>query len=109
VLQDEGNPRALAYQLVALERLVTVMPKGELAVGRTPAEKLVLKTLTGVRLAELDTLVQPDPQTQRRVSLEKVLEALESDLAAISNALTAQYFRHEEQPHSLLRRIGVVK
>ena len=109
VLQDEGNPRALAYQLVALERLVTVMPKGELAVGRTPAEKLVLKTLTGVRLAELDTLVQPDPQTQRRLSLEKVLEALESDLAAISNALTAQYFRHEEQPHSLLRRIGVVK
>jgi len=109
VVQDEGNPRALAYQLVALERLVAEMPKGELAVGRTPAQKLVLKTLTRVRLAELDTLVQPDPQTQRRVILEQALEELESDLAAISNALTAQFFRHEEQPHSLLRRIGVVK
>ncbi|WP_295444276.1 circularly permuted type 2 ATP-grasp protein [uncultured Thiodictyon sp.] len=109
VLQDEGNPRALAYQLVALERLVAEMPKGELAMGRSPTQKLVLKTLTRVRLAELDTLVQPDPQSHRRLVLEQVLEELESDLAAISNALTAQYFRHEEQPHSLLRRIGVVK
>jgi hypothetical protein len=24
--------------------------------------------------------------------------------AALSDAITAQYFRHEEQPHSLLRR-----
>ncbi|WP_295383968.1 circularly permuted type 2 ATP-grasp protein [uncultured Thiodictyon sp.] len=109
VLQDEGNPRALAYQLVALERLVTEMPKGELAVGRSLTQKLVLKTLTRVRLAELDTLVQPDPQSHRRLVLEQFLEELEADLAAISDALTAQYFRHEEQPHSLLRRIGVVK
>ncbi|MBV5272756.1 MAG: circularly permuted type 2 ATP-grasp protein [Lamprocystis purpurea] len=109
VLQDEGNPRALAYQLIALEKLVTEMPKGELAVGRTPAQKLVMKCLTGVRLAEIDTLAQADPHTHRRIILERVLKDLESDLAAISDALTGQYFRHEEQPHSLLRRVGVVK
>jgi uncharacterized circularly permuted ATP-grasp superfamily protein/uncharacterized alpha-E superfamily protein len=109
VLQDESNPRALAYQLTALEQLVADMPKGELAIGRTPAEKLVLKCLTQVRLAELATLVQPDPETQRRATLEQVLKELESDLAAISNTLTAQYFRHEEQPHSLLRQIRGMK
>ncbi|HYN79554.1 MAG TPA: circularly permuted type 2 ATP-grasp protein, partial [Lamprocystis sp. (in: g-proteobacteria)] len=109
VLQDEGNPRALAYQLLALERLVIEMPKGELAMGRTPAEKLVLKCLTQVRLTEIDTLVHPDPQTHRRVALERMLKDLETDLAAISDALTGQYFRHEEQPHSLLRRVGVIK
>jgi hypothetical protein len=35
-----------------------------------------------------------------------MMRSLEKQLAAISDALTAQYFRHEEQPHSLLRRIG---
>ena len=105
VLQDEANPRALAYQLAALERLIAGMPKGDQALGRTPSEKLILKSLTRVRLAELDALVQPDPATRRRITLEGVLKALEADLAAISNALTAQYFRHEEQPQSLLRQI----
>jgi uncharacterized circularly permuted ATP-grasp superfamily protein/uncharacterized alpha-E superfamily protein len=108
VFQDEGNPRALAYQLVKLEGLVSEMPRGDLALGRTPAEKLVLKSLTAVRLAEIDALAQPDPKTHRRVALERMLNGLELELAAISDALTGQYFRHEEQPHSLLRRLGTV-
>ncbi len=106
VFQDEGNPRALAYQLVKLEGLVSEMPKRDLTLGRTPAEKLVLKSLTSVRLAEIDTLAQSDPKTHRRVALKRMLTELELELAAISDALTGQYFRHEEQPHSLLRRLG---
>ncbi|MBS1202328.1 MAG: hypothetical protein H6R22_837, partial [Chromatiaceae bacterium] len=106
VFQDEGNPRALAYQLTQLERLVSEMPKGDLAVGRSAAEKLVMKGLTDIRLAEIDALAQADRKAQRRLALEEMLRAQESQLAAVSDALTAQYFRHEEQPHSLLRRIG---
>jgi uncharacterized circularly permuted ATP-grasp superfamily protein/uncharacterized alpha-E superfamily protein len=106
VLQDEGNPRALAYQLAMLERLVVELPRGDLAVGRTAAEKLVLKSLTGIRLTEIDHLIQPHKQGTRRVVLAKMLGDLSSELAAISDAITAQYFRHEEQPHSLLRRTG---
>jgi len=104
VFQDEGNPRALAYQLVMLEHLVSELPRGELTVGRAPVEKLVLKGLTGIRLAEIDTLVQSDKAGTRRTTLATVLGELDQQLAAISDAITAQYFRHEEQPHSLLRR-----
>jgi hypothetical protein len=39
-----------------------------------------------------------------RERLRSTLEALGQGLAALSDALTAQYFRHEEQPHSLLHR-----
>ncbi len=106
VLQDEGNPRALAYQLAMLERLIGELPRGDLASGRTAAEKLVLKSLTGIRLVEIDQLIQTPPTPLRRVVLAKTLSDLSSDLAAISDAITAQYFRHEEQPHSLLRRTG---
>ncbi|NCA68967.1 MAG: hypothetical protein EOM91_02475 [Sphingobacteriia bacterium] len=104
VLQDEGNPRALAYQLVKLEQLVGELPRGELAIGRSPVEKLVLKTLTDVRLAELDILIQPDKTGTRRVALATMLGELDRHCAEISDAITAQYFRHEEQPHSLLSR-----
>ncbi|MBK1643130.1 hypothetical protein CKO25_00360 [Thiocapsa imhoffii] len=104
VYQDEGNPRALAYQLVQLERLVSELPRGDLSMGRTTVEKLVLKALTGIRLAEIDTLVQPDKTGKRRAELAAILAGLDQQSAAISDAITAQYFRHEEQPHSLLRR-----
>lgn len=108
VFQDEGNPRALAYQLAKLECLIAEMPKRDMALGRTTVEKLVLKSLTAVRLAEIDVLAHADPKTQRRIALEQMLTELELELAAISDALTGQYFRHEEQPHSLLRRVGAV-
>jgi uncharacterized alpha-E superfamily protein len=104
VFQDEGNPRALAYQLMQLERLVSELPRGDLAVGRTAVEKQVLKSLTGIRLAEIDTLVQPDKAGIRRAALAAMLAESDRQSAALSDAITAQYFRHEEQPHSLLRR-----
>jgi uncharacterized circularly permuted ATP-grasp superfamily protein/uncharacterized alpha-E superfamily protein len=104
VFQDETNPRALAYQLLSLERLVAEMPRGDLAGSRTPVQRLALKLLTGVRLAEIDQLVQAEADGKMRERLRSTLEALGQGLAALSDALTAQYFRHEEQPHSLLHR-----
>jgi uncharacterized alpha-E superfamily protein len=102
VYQDESNPRALAYQLRKLERLVEEMPRTELHSGRTQAQKRVLKALTNVRLAEIDRLVQTVTVDKRRSGLDGVLASATDDLAAISDALTALYFRHEEQPHNLL-------
>jgi uncharacterized circularly permuted ATP-grasp superfamily protein/uncharacterized alpha-E superfamily protein len=104
VFQDETNPRALAYQLVCLEPLVGEMPRMEFAEGRTRAEKLVLKFLTEVRLAEINELLGVDEESDRREALHHMLETMKEGLAAISDALTAQYFAHEEQPHSLLSR-----
>ena len=105
VFQDEANPRSLAYQLVALEPLVGQMPRMELVAGRTPAEKLVLKCLTDVRLVEVNELLAVAGKDSRRQALDLVLERIGAGLAAISDALTAQYFAHEEQPHSLLGRL----
>lgn len=106
VLQDERNPRALAHQLMQLERLVAELPRGDLIIGRTATEKLVLKALTSIRLAEIDTLVQPDKAGTRRATLATMLGELGRLCATVSDAITAQYFRHEEQPHSLLHRFS---
>lgn len=106
VFTDEANPRSLAYQLATLEPLVRGMPRMELMAGRTRAEKLVLKALTAVRLSEMDQLLVVGDSGTRRDGLQASLDSVGSDLAAISNALTAQYFAHEEQPHTLLSRAG---
>jgi len=104
VFTDETNPRSLAYQLVNLEPLVHAMPRMDLSVGRTQAEKLVLKLLTTIRLCEMDRLLTLDETGTERSGLKALLEEVCNDLAAISNALTARYFAHEEQPHTLLSR-----
>jgi hypothetical protein len=64
----------------------------------------MLRALTGIRLAEIDRLIQPNAEGDQREALDKELETVCDDLAAVSDALTAQYFRHEEQPHNLLSR-----
>lgn len=102
VCQDEHNPRSLAYQLVALDALVDAMPREASIHDRSPAKKRVLKMLTRVRLAEIDGLIRPDDHGEGRPELGQLLGELGDDLAALSDALTAQYFRHEEQPHSLV-------
>jgi uncharacterized circularly permuted ATP-grasp superfamily protein/uncharacterized alpha-E superfamily protein len=102
VFQDEGNPRSLGYQIARIQRLVDEMPRDSMAPVRTPAQKQVLRLLTELRLAELDQLAQIGPGGGERDALAAMLTATEDGMAALSDALTAQYFRHEEQPHNLI-------
>jgi len=102
VFQDELNPRSLAYQIVQLERLIDDMPRDAMAPTRSGAEKGVLRLLTELRLAEIDQLAQVDMDNRERVALADILTSMEAGMAALSDALTAQYFRHEEQPHHMI-------
>lgn len=106
VFQDETNPRSLAYQLAQLQRLVNEMPTTQSQPARSPAQKIMLRLMTDLRLAEIDQLAQTtnaaDGSGARREALDQHLSTVEEGLADLSDALTAQYFRHEEQPHNLI-------
>ncbi|WPL16802.1 hypothetical protein Thiowin_01776 [Thiorhodovibrio winogradskyi] len=106
VFQDETNPRSLAYQLVQLQQLVDDMPRTQNQPLRSQAQKIMLRLVTDLRLAELDQLSQAAPAVDdapaRREALNRLLTSIETGLGGLSNALTAQYFRHEEQPHYLI-------
>jgi uncharacterized circularly permuted ATP-grasp superfamily protein/uncharacterized alpha-E superfamily protein len=102
VVQDEATPRSLAYQIVQLAELVDDMPRDPLGPARTAAQKGALRLLTELRLAELDRLAQPDADGTRRAELQRFLLDQEQGMAELSDALTAQYFRHEEHPHHML-------
>ncbi|MBK1705791.1 circularly permuted type 2 ATP-grasp protein [Halochromatium glycolicum] len=102
VLQDEANPRSVAYQVARLATLVDEMPRDSLSGRRTPAQRTLLRLLTELRLAELDHLARPSEGSTLRDALDGLLANVGSSISALSNAITAQYFRHEEQPHHLI-------
>ncbi|MGB5737160.1 MAG: alpha-E domain-containing protein, partial [Thiohalocapsa sp.] len=102
VFQDELNPRSLAYQIVQMERLIDDMPRDAMAPTRSGAQKGVLWLLTELRLAEIDQLAQLNADSRERAALAEMLNSMETGMASLSDALTAQYFRHEEQPHHMI-------
>lgn len=93
LLADETNPRSLGFQLVALAESIDRLPRDPALPGRSAEQRLVLATLTEVRLAELDDLARAD-ETGRRPRLERLLNRLESDLPVLSDIIAASYFSH---------------
>jgi len=102
VIYDENNPRSLAFQLSRLEQHIASLPQQNESGSRTELERLTLETATLIRLADVNRLAAPNEETQRRETLENFLGVLNSRLPALSDALTATYFRTAETPHQLV-------
>jgi uncharacterized circularly permuted ATP-grasp superfamily protein/uncharacterized alpha-E superfamily protein len=103
VVYDEANPRSLAYQLSRLEEHVTDLPQQHESGSRSELERLALETATLVRLADVNRLAMPSETIARRETLEHFLGVLNERLPALSDALTATYFRAAETPHQLVQ------
>ena len=101
VICDENNPRSLAYQLTQLEEHTSRLPQRNESGSRTELERLALETATLVRLADVSRLAMANEKSNRRETLENFLEVLSARLPAMSDALTATYFRTGELPHQL--------
>jgi uncharacterized circularly permuted ATP-grasp superfamily protein/uncharacterized alpha-E superfamily protein len=104
VIYDENNPRSLAYQLTALEQHISQLPQHQNDTGsRSELERLGLETATLVRLADVHRLAQINDESNRRETLETFLNVLTTRLPALSDVLTATYFRVAETPHQLVK------
>ena len=103
VIYDETNPRSLAYQLSRLEEHVASLPQQHESGSRTELERLALETATLVRLADVNRLALADEKSNKRETLENFLNVLVTRLPALSDALTATYFRATETPHQLVQ------
>lgn len=98
---DENNPRSLAFQAGQLQEYVARLPQAEALPQRlTLPQRLALETATALRLASRDGLLAVDPAGERP-QLAQLLERLTQRMRALSDALTAAYFRHQDTPHPL--------
>lgn len=103
VLYSERNPRSVAYQLSRIEEHIADLPHKESLESRSELERLSLETATMVRLADVNRLAKAGKESMRREVLDPFLAALTQRLPALSDALTATYFRAKETPHQLVQ------
>ncbi|MBF0308052.1 MAG: circularly permuted type 2 ATP-grasp protein [Magnetococcales bacterium] len=94
ILADETNPRAIAFQLEALERHITKLPRRvSVPTYRTPEGRIILEALNAVRLANTD-LLSLVTDAGGRPNLEQLLSRLHDLLPLLSVELSNGYFQH---------------
>ncbi len=93
LLADETNPRSLAFQLAALTDDVENLPRDASRPGRSPEQRLMLATLTRLRLADCESLAQADESGQRP-QVAELLGRLAAELPTLSEAITRGYLIH---------------
>lgn len=94
LLADETNPRSLVFQFAALADDVEFLPRDKsVQPRRSPEQRLMLSSLTDLRLADAEQLALPDESGQRTL-LQELLDRLSANLPALSDALTQAYLSH---------------
>ena len=99
LLLDETNPRSIVFQLAALQTHVDSLPQADDGAGRTPEQRLILATLTDLRLADIATLCAVG-EDGRRAALEALIDSVLSGLPQVSEHIARAYFSHAEAVHS---------
>jgi uncharacterized circularly permuted ATP-grasp superfamily protein/uncharacterized alpha-E superfamily protein len=99
LLLDETNPRGIAFQLRELDEHFALLPSE--GPHRSPGQRLILRLLTGVRLAEVEDLCKGD-ETGRLSRLDQLLTELMEGLPQLSDVIGRSYFAHAETPVATL-------
>ncbi len=93
LLADETNPRSLLFQLAALTDDVEHLPRDGHLPGRSPEQRLMLTSMTALRVVDMAQLCRVDEQG-RRPELDALLSRLAATLPALSDAITQTYLSH---------------
>ncbi len=100
LLADESNPRSLAFQLVSLMDDVASLPRDATLPGRTPEDRIMLSSLTMLRLSDIEALTAANGEG-RRTELHELLAHLEQSLWSLSDAITQHYLIHLQRSRHL--------
>jgi uncharacterized alpha-E superfamily protein len=94
LLLDETNPRSLAFQLVEIDQHFAHLPNE--GPHRSAEQRLVLRLLTELRLADVGVLV-PSSRADGG-ALEGMLRRTATALPELSEIIARDHFAHAETP-----------
>jgi uncharacterized alpha-E superfamily protein len=103
VLADERNPRSVAFQVTRIDEHINGLPGLQPGGLRNDLQRLSLEIATMLRLADVRRLAEISTESGEREALAALLVTLEQRLPALSDMMTAMFFRSAETPHQLLR------
>ncbi|MEZ5354356.1 MAG: circularly permuted type 2 ATP-grasp protein [Bryobacteraceae bacterium] len=102
LLNDEANPRSIAFQLETLAGHWKRLPERE-ARERYPVDaRTIWELLTSVRMAPVEQLSEDSPEA--REELNELLTGIEDKLTVLSDTLAVKYLSHA----ALAGRLGAV-
>ena len=93
LLADEGNPRAVAFQLALIDQHLSALPRDTSHPDRNYDQRLILKLRTSIQLADFVQLCSV-PASRRRDGLEALLSGILEDSGLLSEAIAQNYFSH---------------
>lgn len=102
ILNDDGNPRSLLFQLQALGRHLDALPKLQDDPFPRREQGLVLRAITDLRMMDFPGLAR-DPEGPQREHLGALLNRLHEDLPTISDCLSRGWLSHAETTRQLSR------
>jgi uncharacterized circularly permuted ATP-grasp superfamily protein/uncharacterized alpha-E superfamily protein len=93
LIADETNPRAVMFQLLALEEHLAHLPRESAHPQHNPDRQLVLQLRTEISLADLRAACQASEGGTRK-GLDKLMTELIDGMARISEVVSQMYFSH---------------
>jgi uncharacterized alpha-E superfamily protein len=103
LINDDTNPRAIAFQIQSIKELLDRLPPTESAFSLGPDQRLAESILHRVRMSDPNDLARVKSGCRR--DLEKILEQLMQELPKLSNAITARYLIHTGTAQELTGRV----
>jgi uncharacterized circularly permuted ATP-grasp superfamily protein/uncharacterized alpha-E superfamily protein len=100
LLVDDGNPRAVLFQVAALREHLNNLPHEGAQARLSPEERLALGVLTRLQLLDVVPACQATAEGQPPLLLS-LLGSIESDLLLLSDGLCSSYLSHALMPRAL--------
>ncbi|MFD1381943.1 circularly permuted type 2 ATP-grasp protein [Rhodanobacter aciditrophus] len=101
---DRTNPRSLIYQVEQLRKYLNELPHSQQAsLGLSPENRLIIKSLNDIQLADLESLAQIDETTQSRQALEDLMTQITDQLEQLTTIISDKYFDHTAGPQQLIK------
>ncbi|QDU93154.1 circularly permuted type 2 ATP-grasp protein [Lignipirellula cremea] len=95
VLTDESNPRSMAYQFVALEKLVDELPRDMATPGYGPEQKAAMNLLHTIRMVDVSNIAVLHHLGEHH-HLEELLNHVDKQIPELTDAISRKYLIHSE-------------
>ncbi len=93
LVADEGNPRSIAYQVVAIEQHLCALPRQASHPQASPHTQLILKLRTHLRLIDLRAACQPN-EKGLRPGLDQLMADVIDTAQHVAEFVSQVYFSH---------------
>ncbi len=96
LVNDASNPRSITFQLDRLNDHFAALPRDAESEGLSDEQQLLMRLRAKIDLGDLQELAVPSGRQRERKALSALMAEVETDLAAISDAVSNRYFSHTE-------------